>query len=213
MADGLGLTCCFGRPGNGAGPPCSGRGCHVAVSGGRPGQSGNRRRKMSAILLSIIGLAALIIIGAVNGSHGSKQPASAQGIASFDAGAASALAPTSITPAAVSQSAASTKPAAHAPAAVHTQAAASSPAAAISRTAAPRASATHGSTPRAQPTHSASPSPAAAAPASCHPLTNGGNCYEPGEYCRNSDHGVTGVAGDGKTTVCEDNDGWRWEPV
>jgi hypothetical protein len=49
-------------------------------------------------------------------------------------------------------------------------------------------------------------------PASCHPLTNGGKCYEPGEICRNSDHGVTGLAGDGKVITCEDNDGWRWEP-
>jgi hypothetical protein len=23
---------------------------------------------------------------------------------------------------------------------------------------------------------------------------------------------VTGVAGDGETITCEDNDGWRWEP-
>jgi len=52
-----------------------------------------------------------------------------------------------------------------------------------------------------------------AAGGSCHPLSNEGTCYEPGEFCRNSDHGVTGVAGDGKTIICEDNDGWRWEPV
>jgi hypothetical protein len=57
------------------------------------------------------------------------------------------------------------------------------------------------------------PPPTTAAPASCHPLTDGGNCYEPGEYCRNSDHGVTGVAGDGQTITCEDNNGWRWEPT
>lgn len=46
---------------------------------------------------------------------------------------------------------------------------------------------------------------------SCYPLTNGGNCYEPGEYCRNSDHGATGIAGDGKHISCEYNNGWRWE--
>jgi hypothetical protein len=46
----------------------------------------------------------------------------------------------------------------------------------------------------------------------CYPLTNGGNCYEPGEYCRDSDHGVSGVAGDGEAITCLDNDGWRWEP-
>ena len=57
------------------------------------------------------------------------------------------------------------------------------------------------------------PPPASAAPVSCTPLTNGGNCYEPGEFCRNADHGASGVAGDGEAITCEDNDGWRWEPV
>lgn len=49
-------------------------------------------------------------------------------------------------------------------------------------------------------------------PPSCYPLTNGGNCYEPGEYCRNSDHGASGVAGDGEAITCAYNNGWRWEP-
>jgi hypothetical protein len=47
---------------------------------------------------------------------------------------------------------------------------------------------------------------------SCHPLTNGGKCYSPGEYCRTSDHGVSGVAGNGTSITCKDNNGWRWEP-
>jgi len=56
--------------------------------------------------------------------------------------------------------------------------------------------------------------PTTAAPvSSCYPLTNGGNCYEPGEFCRKSDHGRTGVAGDGKRIICADNNGWRWEPI
>jgi hypothetical protein len=55
--------------------------------------------------------------------------------------------------------------------------------------------------------------PASAAPAGCSPLSDEGTCYEPGEYCRDDDHGVSGVAGDGETIVCEDNDGWRWEPA
>jgi hypothetical protein len=68
--------------------------------------------------------------------------------------------------------------------------------------------------PAAAPASPASTAPpASAAPVSCHPLTNGGNCYEPGEYCRKSDHGVSGVAGDGEAITCEDNDGWRWEPA
>jgi hypothetical protein len=65
----------------------------------------------------------------------------------------------------------------------------------------------------APPPPTTAPAAAPSTPSGCYPLTNGGKCYEPGEYCRNSDHGVSGVAGDGKTIKCEDNDGWRWEPV
>ena len=69
---------------------------------------------------------------------------------------------------------------------------------------------TAAATPRAPATTAAAPPPA---PAGCHPLTNGGSCYEPGEYCRTTDHSVVGVAGDGKTIQCENNNGWRWEPI
>lgn len=68
-----------------------------------------------------------------------------------------------------------------------------------------------------RPTRPASPSspapPASPAPVSCHPLTNGGNCYEPGQYCRTADRGVSGVAGDGEAIICKNNNGWRWEPA
>jgi hypothetical protein len=70
-------------------------------------------------------------------------------------------------------------------------------------------------TPRPAPTASATtapPPPPPPAPTGCYPKTDGGNCYEPGEFCRDDDHGATGVAGDGKRIICEDNDGWRWEP-
>jgi hypothetical protein len=64
------------------------------------------------------------------------------------------------------------------------------------------------------PVSSPSPSPTGSSGGDgCHPLTDSGNCYEPGEFCRNSDHGMTGVAGDGEAIECEDNNGWRWEPV
>ena len=64
----------------------------------------------------------------------------------------------------------------------------------------------------AQSTQPTAP-PAAAAPAGCYPLSNEGTCYEPEEYCRNADHGVSGMAGDGEAITCEDNNGWRWEPA
>ena len=73
----------------------------------------------------------------------------------------------------------------------------------------PTAPATPAQTTQAAPP----PPPASTAPASCYPLSNAGHCYEPGEFCRTSDHGASGVAGDGKAIKCEDNDGWRWEPV
>jgi hypothetical protein len=59
----------------------------------------------------------------------------------------------------------------------------------------------------------AAPTQAAPTSAGCHPLSDEGTCYEPGEYCRDDDHGTSGVAGDGKAIICEDNDGWRWEPA
>jgi len=96
------------------------------------------------------------------------------------------------------------------------QAASQAPAAQAPATQAPasHAPATHAPT-HAPATHAPAPATSAAVPppASCSPLTNGGHCYEPGEYCRNSDHGMYGVAGDGEKIACEDNNGWRWEPV
>ena len=61
----------------------------------------------------------------------------------------------------------------------------------------------------------ASPPPPPPPPpsAACYPLDSEGNCYEPGEYCPDADHGLSGIAGDGEAIICENNDGWRWEPV
>ncbi len=58
----------------------------------------------------------------------------------------------------------------------------------------------------------ASPGTGNAATLRCHPLTNGGHCYEPGEYCRHTDAGKRGVAGDRERIVCRNNNGLRWEP-
>ncbi len=58
-----------------------------------------------------------------------------------------------------------------------------------------------------------SPAPSPSSPAGCYPLDSEGNCYMPGEYCPNADHGMQGVAGNGEAIVCEDNNGWRWEPA
>ncbi len=55
--------------------------------------------------------------------------------------------------------------------------------------------------------------PTTAAPAGCHPISDEGGCYQPGEFCRGATHGVSGTAGDGEAITCETNDGWRWEPV
>ena len=98
------------------------------------------------------------------------------------------------------------------------QSASSASSSATSQSAAPSPSATPtrahsvaplpASTPRS-PT--AVPAPSTAA--SCYPLTNSGRCYEPGEYCRKADYGTSGVAGNGEKIVCENKNGWRWEPA
>jgi len=62
-------------------------------------------------------------------------------------------------------------------------------------------------------THTVTAASSAPTATRCHPLTDSGNCYEPGEYCRDDDHGASGVAGDGEPITCEDNNGWRWEPT
>ncbi len=62
--------------------------------------------------------------------------------------------------------------------------------------------------PRPKPKPKPQPTPA---PSGCHPRTSSGNCYEPGEFCSDADHGTAGVAGDGEPIICENKDGWRWE--
>ncbi|MEV7213612.1 hypothetical protein AB0O31_11035 [Kitasatospora cineracea] len=46
--------------------------------------------------------------------------------------------------------------------------------------------------------------------AGCHPLSNAGNCYKAGQFCRAGDHGVSGTDATGRTIVCVDKNGWRW---
>ena len=64
--------------------------------------------------------------------------------------------------------------------------------------------------PQPAPAPTTAPPPA---PSGCYPKTDSGNCYEPGEFCRTSDAGVRGVAGDGEAIICENNNGLRWEPA
>lgn len=62
-------------------------------------------------------------------------------------------------------------------------------------------------------TQAPQPAPTTAQAQSCYPLTDGGNCYKPGEYCRKSDHGATGIDANGDAIKCEYNNRWRWERV
>ena len=63
----------------------------------------------------------------------------------------------------------------------------------------------------ATPATSAPPAPSPTT-AGCSPIDDEGGCYEPGEYCRDDDHGATGRAGNGDTITCEDEGGtWYWE--
>jgi cardiolipin synthase A/B len=56
------------------------------------------------------------------------------------------------------------------------------------------------------------PPPTTTGSAGCYPIDDEGGCYEPGEYCRDDDHGMVGRAGNGLTITCEYDDGWYWEP-
>ena len=76
----------------------------------------------------------------------------------------------------------------------------------------PAASSTSPS-PSTPPTLSATTFPVAALLASCYPTTSNGHCYQPGQYCPSSYYGATGVAEDGTTIICQDNNGWRWVRV
>lgn len=71
---------------------------------------------------------------------------------------------------------------------------------------------THHHHPAPAPTHTQVAAPPPPPASSCYPLTDSGHCYEPGEYCRYSDAGTTGIAGDGERIKCENNNGLRWEP-
>jgi phosphatidylserine/phosphatidylglycerophosphate/cardiolipin synthase-like enzyme len=55
--------------------------------------------------------------------------------------------------------------------------------------------------------------PQTATGSACYPIDDEGGCYEPGEYCRDDDHGMTGRAGNGDTITCEYDNGWYWEPA
>lgn len=76
----------------------------------------------------------------------------------------------------------------------------------------PAASSTSPS-PSTPPTLSATTFRAAALLVSCYPTASSGNCYQPGQICPSSYYGATGVAEDGTTIICQDNNGWRWVRV
>jgi hypothetical protein len=157
-------------------------------------------KKQNKIGLAVVGVIALIIIGIVNGGGKSAPTGNISPIASTSALASAVASPTATATSTPTQSVVATKVKARPK--PHKTAAPPTPAPTKSKKAAP---------PPPPPT--TTPAAAPSTPAGCYPLTNGGNCYRPGEYCRNSDHGASGVAGDGEHIICEDNDGWRWEPA
>jgi hypothetical protein len=92
----------------------------MAANGGHPRKPSAHIRKMKPIWLVIVGVVSLIVVSAITESHGNKQPASAQGVASSDAGvAASALATVSVDPATVLPSPASTQSTTTPPGSLH----------------------------------------------------------------------------------------------
>ena len=154
-------------------------------------------KKEQKVGIAIAGVAVLAIIGIANGGGKATPAGNTAPVASASALASAVASPTAVAASAPASAAASTK----ATVKPRRIAAPATPAPATSKAAAP------------PPPITSAPAAAPSTPAGCYPLTNGGNCYEPGEFCRKSDHGASGVAGDGERIVCEDNNGWRWEPT
>ena len=160
------------------------------------------RHKVLTGLLACCGLAFIIGAAAAAGSSSSSSRSAAMASSPAVKAPATTASPT-LKKAPVATHAVTTAPSTPAPATP-------APPPAQPRTTA----AVHKSAPStpAQTTAAATPSPTASKPpATCYPLSNAGKCFEPGEYCRKSDHGMSGVAGDGEAIKCVDNDGWRWE--
>ncbi|QUW82451.1 hypothetical protein SMIR_27920 [Streptomyces mirabilis] len=44
----------------------------------------------------------------------------------------------------------------------------------------------------------------------CSIVSNSGNCYEAGQYCRNRDHGASTTDAGGAGITCAYRNGWRW---
>jgi hypothetical protein len=156
-------------------------------------------KKQQKVGLAVVGVIVLFIIGIVNGGGKATPTSSTSPITSASALASAAASPTFTATSTPTPSVVATK--AKARPKPHKTAAAPTPARTRSKKPAP------------PPPSKTAPAAVPSTPTGCYPLTNGGNCYKPGEYCRNSDHGMSGVAGDGERITCEDNDGWRWEPA
>ena len=164
------------------------------------GKPQTQRGKILSVSGVSVGLLILLIIGSAAGGGSSSPTPSPPGPV---ASAASVLAHVSPTSSATHKAVAVSK--SPAPATTSAVASSSSPAPVCTQAPATTAPPT-----TAPPT--AAPTTAAPAAPACSPLTSGGNCYEPGEFCPAKDHGVTGIAGDGKSITCEDVNGyWRWE--
>ena len=161
-------------------------------------------KKDHKIGIAVGGIAVLVIIGLAEGGGKATPASNTSAIASASALASAAGAPVVASPPAPSPT-------------VTTATATAKPKVKIKIKPKPRRTVARPATPAPATSKAAAPPPppttAPSKPSGCYPLTNGGNCYKPGEYCRNSDHGKSGVAGDGERIICEDNDGWRWEPA
>lgn len=160
----------------------------------------SQRGKVLSVSGVSVGLLVLLIIGLAAGG-GSKSPTLSP--PSPVASVAPVVADVSTTPSPTHTAAASKSPA---PVATSAAASSSSPAPVQTHTAAPA------------PTHSSyvPPAPTTAAPAApaCSPVASSGNCYEPGEICPAKDHGMSGIAGDGKPITCSYYPGsgtWHWK--
>jgi hypothetical protein len=168
-----------------------------------PRRRSRRARNKKMLIITGLVLGVFILIGAIGSALGKGKtpatPADAVARSTAASPATSQAAPTmSPSPPPAAAAPVASKPVAYTSSAAPT----SAPAARVYIPPAPRRT-----TQAPQPVHTT------AQAHSCYPLTNGGNCYRPGEYCRASDHGASGIDANGDAIKCEDSDGWRWERV
>ena len=211
MTDGPGDGVNWFQPGSGQQDPPSPPPPYRPPGGPRDQKPWAARHKVLTGFLVFCGLVFVIGIAAAASSSSSSPPTSAAATGVPTVKALVVKPSPTVTKAAPTSQTVTTAPSAQAQATPAPPSTRPPTTAAVRRPAPSTPARTATTTPTPPPTTSTTSPPPT--PVSCHPLTKEGNCFEPGGWCPEADHGVSGVAGDGEAIKCENVDGWYWELV